>query len=125
MNEIEKSLKNIIKKYSVQPAGSGYIDCICPKENIEGFISALSELNVTIEGFTWWCFSDSSHEPCGMGGPRNKYGEGFYSEMQKKSVFDKYEDNESYKNYLLNEFLNSREYQPCLVPGFWLILPEE
>jgi len=124
MVDIKKSLQNIFEEYHVQPIGNGYIDCICPKENIEGFILALDELNVRIDGFTWWCFSDKNHQPCGMGGPQNKYGEGFYSEMGDSGLIE-FQSNEEYKYYLLNDFQKSNNYKDCLVPGFWLSLPLE
>ena len=38
MVDIKKSLQNIFEEYHVQPVGNVYVDCICPKENIEGFI---------------------------------------------------------------------------------------
>ena len=122
MADIKKPLQNIFEKYHVQPVGSGYIDCICPKENIEEFISALDELRVKIDGFTWWCFSVNGHQPCGMGGPKNQYGEGFYSEMEESGLVE-FQDNESCKRYLIEKFPSSSEYKDCLVPGFWLTLP--
>ena len=121
VSDVNKSLQDILKKCHVQPVGSGYIDCICPKENIERFISAIDELHVKIDGFTWWCFSNNEHQPCGMGGPKNKYGEGFYSEIDSGLI--EFQNNESYKRYLLKEFPNSSEYNKCFVPGFWLSLP--
>jgi hypothetical protein len=118
---VNKVLQDIFAKYHIQPVGSGYIDCICPKENIESFIMAIDGLNVKIDGFTWWCFSVNGHQPCGMGGPKNEYGDGFYSEIE--SGLMEFQSNESCKNYLLNEFPSSGEYKDCFVPGFWLTLP--
>ena len=122
MTDIKETLHNLFEKLHVQPVGNGYIDCICPKENIGEFISALDKLNVKIDGFTWWCFSVDGHQACGMGGPKNQYGNGFYSEMYESTLIE-FKDNESYKHYLLNEFPNSSNYKECLVPGFWLTLP--
>jgi hypothetical protein len=122
MVKIKKSLHDIFTEYHVQPVGNRYTDCICPKENIERFISAIDELHVKIDGFTWWCFSVDGHPPCGKGGPQNEYGEGFYSEIDDSGLIE-FQDNESYKHYLLNEFPNSIEYKECLAPGFWLTLP--
>ena len=119
MNNIVNLLDGVFDKYHVQAVGDGYIDCICPRESIEGFIMELNKLEVQIDGFTWWCFSNSEHHPCGMGGPRNKYGEGFYSELATCGLFD-LQDNDSYKHYLLDVFPSSSEYKECLVPGFWL-----
>ena len=118
MYDTKKKLQDAFEKNHIQPAGEGYIDCICPRENIEEFISLLNELNVAIEGFTWWCFSNNEHQPCGMGGPQNQYGQGFYSEIDSGLI--EFQDNESYRHYLLDVFPSSREYKECLVPGFWL-----
>ncbi len=119
MNTSIGLLDETLEYYHIQPVGKGYIDCICPRESIDGFITRLSLLGIKIEGFTWWCFSDSKHPPCGMGGPKNKYGEGYFSEMQMQGVFD-LESNEEYHNYLVNIFPYSKEYKDCLVPAFWL-----
>ena len=126
-----KQFQKICSEFHVQPVGRvGFlmrvmpktfaIDCICPTESIEGFIDAIDALGVKIDGFTWWCFSSKDHPPCGMGGPMNEYGEGYFSEMQDEMV--RLQGNESYKHYLLNEFPNSDNYRKCLFPGFWLSL---
>ena len=124
MKDIVKRLNEIFDEFHVQSVGNGYIDCICPKESIEGFISELDKLNIKIEGFTWWCFSNENHPPCGMGGPKNKYGEGFYSEMGNSGLI-KFQSNEEYKHYLLENFQKSNDYKDCLRPGFWLKLPRK
>jgi hypothetical protein len=121
VENVEKKLIEIFNKYQIQTVGNGYIDCICPKNNIERFISAIDELHVKIDGFTWWCFSANGHQACGMGGPKNKFGEGFYSEVDSGLI--ELKNNRGYKHYLLNEFPYSSEYKECLVPGFWLSIP--
>lgn len=81
VNDKKIRLDENMKKLSVQPVGNGYIDCICPFANVEPFINTMNKLNIKITGFTWWCLVINGHEPCGMGGPRNIYGSGWYSEI--------------------------------------------
>lgn len=122
MHDIGTQIGKVFAELRVQPAGQGYIDCICPQENIGGFISAMSNLGITIDGFTWWCYALPGHPPCGMGGPKNAYGDGYYSEMQKDGIFG-LQGNERYRAYLLDEYPRSKSYRKCCVPGFWLRMP--
>lgn len=63
------------------------------------------------------------HKPCGMGGPKDKYGNGWYSEIEMGKV-NTFSSNETLKRYLCEEWKNSQEYRPCFVPAFWLSIAE-
>ncbi len=122
--QLKKEIDKIIEKLKIQPIGNGYIDCICPMENAITFIDSMTRLNINITEFTWWCFVDDKHEPCGMGGPKNKYGNGWYSEVCMDKIFQ-FSSNDEIKRYLLYEWNNSDIYKSCFVPAFWLDIPDE
>ncbi len=109
----------IMEKLQIQPVGNGYTDMICPVQNIGEFIDCMEELGITIIGFTWWCHVHGHHQPCGLGGPRNRYGDGWFSEIPMDKVIC-FESNEKLKQYLLVDYPGSHEYKECYVPAFWL-----
>ena len=105
----------------VQPVGDGYADCICPMEKAGEFIDALSALGVRVTGCRWWRLVRGGHEPCGMGGPQNRFGAGWYSELGEGLT--EFPDNEALRNYLLNIYPASPKYRECRAPGFRLEVP--
>ena len=118
--EMNKSILNkIMNDLHIQAAGNGFTDLICPKENIEKFIDEIDRLNIRIIGITWWCHVTEGHEPCGMGGPKNKFGSGWYSEVPLDDLI-RFESNEHLRKYLLEEYPVSEAYKECFVPAFWL-----
>ncbi|MHB1130932.1 MAG: hypothetical protein ACYC4L_00905 [Chloroflexota bacterium] len=87
--EIDKYILDwTLEQLHVQPVGRGYIDCICPKANIAGFIDAMNKLGIRITEFTWWCFVDEGHKSCGYGGPSNRFGPGWYSEIGMATTYE-------------------------------------
>ena len=115
----ESDLEIIFEELDIQSVGNGYIDLICPKENIGSFIDNMNSLGIKITGFTWWCHATNSHRACGMGGPKEKFGNGYYSEIYMESVI-KFNSNEEFRKFLLEEYPNSDEYKPCYTPAFWI-----
>ena len=113
------AVKRVIDELHVQVVGNGLIDMICPKENIDKFIDEMNRLHIRIYGFTWWCHVTQGHEPCGMGGPADEYGDGWYSEI---AMFDVhlFDSNEQIRHYLLEVYPSSKDYRPCYTPAFWL-----
>lgn len=113
-----------MKDFKVQPVGAGYVDCICPIENVAAFIDAMTQIGIRITEFTWWCFVTEGHIPHGMGGPKNQYGNGWFSEisMERTCSFD---TNEATKQYILMVWPTEKDYQKCYVPAFWLDIPNE
>ncbi len=67
--------------------------------NVNDFIDAMSEMGVRITGVSWWCWVNGEHTPCGMGGPKNKYGDGWYSEIEMGKTYD-FQTNNDIKEYL-------------------------
>lgn len=121
----KQKLDAIMEQLHIQPVGSGYVDCICPKENINAFIDALNQLGIEVACFTWWEYVPPFKEnQYGMGGPSNHYGPGWYSEVSKLGDCIHIEGNEKVREYLLNEWPNSKEYKESFVPGFWLLVPD-
>ncbi len=92
---------------------------ICPVQNIGEFIDRMDELGIAIKGFTWWCHVHGYYQPCGLGGPRNRYGDGWFSEIPMNKIIC-FESNEELKHYLLVNYPDSHEYKECYVPAFWL-----
>lgn len=113
------NIDKILNEFKIQKLGSGYIDLICPTENISKFIDKMNDLNIKITGFTWWCHATSTHKACGMGGSKCKYTDGWYSEIQMNHIIE-FDNNEEIRKFLLTEYPESREYKPCYRPGFWL-----
>ncbi len=108
-----------LKTYKIQPVGDGMIDLICPIENVVAFIDFCSTRSIQIKGFTWWCHVTDKHEPCGMGGPKSIYFDGWFSEIQMDTLIS-FDTNEDYRNYLMTEWKNSSDYKECYWPAFWL-----
>ncbi|MBQ3122716.1 MAG: hypothetical protein IJP24_05180 [Firmicutes bacterium] len=79
----------------------------------------MNRLHIDITGFTWWCHVTEGHEPCGMGGPRDRYGDGWYSEIEM-FAFTTLDSNDAYRRYFTMEYPNSKDYKPCRVPAFSL-----
>lgn len=121
---VKQHLDRIMENLFIQPVGNGYIDCICPKKSINRFIDEMDKIGISITEFTWWCFVDEGHEPCGMGGPINKYGSGWFSEIGMESTC-KFSNNKELKKYLLYIYPQSNEYKECYTPAFWLDVPED
>ena len=80
------AVDTIMEELHIQCVGNGYVDMICPTQNIGEFIDYMEELGITIKGFTWWCHVRDGHQPCGLGGPRNQYGDGWFSEIPMNKV---------------------------------------
>lgn len=115
----QEKLEEIIKRLRMVRVGTGFFEMICPKNSITEFIDEMDRLHIDITGFSWWCHVTEDHEPCGMGGPRNIYGDGWYSEIEM-FAFTSLGNNEAYRRYFTIEYPNSKEYKPCRVPAFSL-----
>lgn len=117
--EHQKELEMIIEQLHITRVGTGYFELICPKNSIIEFIDEMDRLHISITGFTWWCHVTEGHEPCGMGGPRDKFGDGWYSEI-KMFAFTSLSCNQAYRRFFMTEYPNSFDYKPCFVPAFCL-----
>jgi len=105
----------------IQPVGDGPIDIdlICSPAQVDSFINLCNIQGVSIRGFTWWCHVIDGHEPCGMGGPKSKYYDGWFSEIPMYDII-RLPNNEAYRNYFKNIWPTSIDYHSCYWPGFWL-----
>ncbi len=113
------TLEQLIRDCRITRIGKGYIDLICPTDMIEPFLRGCTALGLSVTGFTWWCHANESHPPCGMGGPRDCCGDGWYSEIAMEALHTE-PDNDRYLRYLCNEWPHSPAYRACFVPGFCL-----
>ena len=66
--------------------GNGLIDMICPPDRVDAFIDLCGSAGISIRGFTWWCHVTNGHPPCGMGGPRSEYRDGWSSEIPTAGI---------------------------------------
>lgn len=109
-------LDRIMNENKVQSVGSGYIDCICPLDNIENFVNNIQNIGCKIDSFTIWeVVNENGLNRVGMGGPRNKFGSGWYSE-----VVDFYQTFHSIRQ-VMNELSKLSSVHNCdFVPGFWI-----
>lgn len=132
-SEIDEKTKDMLDRLllncKIQPVGWGYIDCITKKENVHKFVNSLTELGIKVTDITWWCHcaiggNKETLCPHGGGGPTSKYYDGWFSEMyQIPNV--KINDNSEIVPYIFNEWPNTKEFLPCLIPAFWLDVPDD
>lgn len=119
-------LNSLLEKYKVQPVGNGYIDCIIA-ENIEPFIGELENLHIAVTGVSWWyfCKNGSKNIPSlAMGGPKSKYYNGWFAEMNVGITEFCDCSNEKVIEYLTNGVKKEKFYNENLVPGLWLSVDE-
>lgn len=112
-------LEDILRRHKVQPVGMGYLDCICPREGAALFLEEVSTVGITVTDYSLWQYVLSPEEAVrGMGGPRCRYREGWYSELNVLRPWRGIEE--------LEACLTAEEARlECrLVPGFWLEGPE-
>lgn len=127
--ETKTKLDKLLVEYKVQPVGWGYIDCITTNDNVSGFVSALTQVGIHVTGITWWCHcaiegKEESGCPHGGGGPRSDFFDGWFSEMYQIPFVETQNNNEIIP-YIFSEWPNTREYLPCLIPAFWLDVPDD
>lgn len=116
-------IDKLLKSYKIQPVGYGTIDCITI-ENVIPFLYKAKSNKLEINKFTWWCFvTDENIKkfgcPHGLGGPKSKYYEGYFSEMPWEYV--------EFKNIVeiidyfeKKKYLEMKDYCKCLIPAFWI-----
>ena len=106
----------------IQPVGEGedMIDLICPPEKIDAFLDLCNTEGIEIKGFSWWCHVTEGHEPCGMGGPKSSFFEGWFSEIPMDDIV-RLPDNASYSTFFKSIWPEEDNYHDCWWPGFWLL----
>ena len=120
----QTELNQLLEKYCVQPVGTGYLDCICPMNQVAGFLDALQKAGVSVTALTWWHYVSEGQKPYGLGGPKNKFGTGWYSEIGlREDLSDK--SITEIRQYLLEEWPHSKKYRKYYTPAFWLDVPDE
>ncbi len=143
--ELIAEVERLLEKSRTTPVGDGFIDIITPADNIESFLESMTNLGIAINVVTLWCDCTPNNKdrygcPHGFGGPR--YESGYYSEMCERDPFDvakSYPDliaddaapedlvnkyNAAVREYVETGIKSRPEYSPCLVPGFWLVVPK-
>ena len=117
--EYQAELESIIERLHMIRVGKGFFELICPQNSIAEFIDEMDKLHIDITGFSWWCHVTEGHQPCGRGGPRDEYEDGWYSEIQM-GTFVEMDSNYAYRRFFTVEYPTSNEYMPCRVPAFSL-----
>jgi len=140
-------IESLLEKYQAQPVGDGYIDLILDKDISLVLIQEFTKLHVAVERLTWWCHVTAQTKttlgcPHGMGGPQNRYGEGWFSECVQYPDFFVIEAlhpldessmspeifatkcNELATHYIKDVFPSEGFYSPCLHIGLWVHVPE-
>ena len=133
LKNVKSILDKTILELKIQPVGNGYIDLIVRKENINNFINILNRLDIKIEGITWWCLVESENNTCpqGMGGPKNRYGEGYYSEIPMDEIISfpiidaTEENNKQYADYIFITSPKDDNFVQSYTPAFWLTVPDD
>jgi len=146
-NQLQAEIERLILKYQVQVVGNGYIDMIVLRSNALALISDLTQINICVNVLSWWCLCTPESQatlgcPHGMGGPTNKFGVGWFSELggpyfDLKDLGIDFEAlsisqsefvegcNRIVSDYLENDFEQERFFTGCLHPGLWLLVPDE
>ena len=111
--------KKSLEELKIQPAGEGMIDLICPPEQIDAFVDLCEAEGIPICGFTWWCHVTEGHTPCGMGGPKSRYYDGWFSEIPMEEII-RLPDNGAYRDFFRTAWPKDKGFHDCWWPGFWL-----
>ncbi len=151
--EIQKNLDDMLVKYKVEPVGWGYIDCITLRDTLNGFVNEISNLGLAINYVTWWCYVNPASPlndgcPHGMGGPKSKFFDGWFSELQSYEFGNDIEINVEMESYskqkttclnhetykaILKKLEKPFQYTPtdyipenkCVMPALWMLVPED
>lgn len=143
---IKPRIDALLRDYKAQEVGNGYIDLILPLEHATELIDKLTFESIAVEAISWWCHCTPESQqtlgcPHGMGGPRSRYFEGWFSELGEvvptlellsepakldvKNLFHEVQSiNDEAKKHL-SECQNVAWYSPCLFPALWLCVPKE
>lgn len=130
---MKQQLDIVIKNYEIVPVGNGYIDLITRREFILQFINALNNLNIKIAAVSWFDFVDYKREAWGLGGPKNPYGEGWFSEICSDDAYfsttlldNVIENNNQYLKYIFEDAKKQmKHFYNSFVPSFCLEVPKE
>lgn len=119
-------LDDLLLRNKVQPVGAGYIDCIVRPEYLPSLAEGLKAISIRITGLTWWCHCCDENKarygcPHGMGGPKSKYFDGWFSEMNLPLVKIQQDDVLD----VINDAHKDESYRPCFTPALWLDVPDE
>ena len=115
----KEELEEVIERLSIIRVGRDFSTLICPWNAVVAFIDEMEKMQFHITGFEWWCHVAQGHEPCGLGGPRDRCGNGWYSELPIDTFF-MLESNAAYRRFFTVEYPNCKDYKPCFVPAFCL-----
>src|SRR5687767_6691361 len=101
----KETLDRLLVTHKAQPVGHGYIDIIVNRENYKSFVKDLVSNGFKIESVSWWewCPGDKENE-YGLGGPRSRYYDGWFSELSVQ--VDDIELSENDKNQI-EEIINT------------------
>ena len=137
MNKID--LDNIIEKHKAQPVGYGYIDIIVSRDKYRCFISDIVRSGYKVNCVSWWEWCPDNIEcKYGLGGPKSRFYEGWFSELSinvddlKLSIDLEIEEKintiinliETKTISFADEIVTFMDNQ-WLTPAFWLDIPNE
>lgn len=124
--DLKQQVDNAILTCKVQPIGNGYVDLVTIKDYILPFIEAMQKLNVRIRAVSWWRFSEWKNEsPKNKEAWKSRYFKGSFSEMLLPiKEFKKDAGYDAVIKYIQEDFPKSKDFSPCLIPGFWLEVPD-
>lgn len=140
---VKDSLEKLFASYEVQPVGNGFVDLIVSRSNALGLLDELAKLSIRAESVSWWCLCTPENQtrlgcPHGMGGPRNRFGSGWFSECVHYPIFDVSQHGEALmdnsecavnsavahnhivRNYLENDLPQEAFFSDCLYPSLSL-----
>jgi hypothetical protein len=147
-DRFQDSIEQLLSRYRVLPVGDGYIDLILPRGQSIMLIRELAQLSVAVESLSLWCLCTPASEaklgcPHGMGGPINRFGDGWFSECVHYPSFEVElhgveRDNASLEpqslaiqcskiicDFIENQLPKEEYFSECLHPGLWLLVPND
>ena len=143
----QHAIETLMEKFQVQMVGNGYTDLILPISESLKLIEELTKMQVALKTITYWCLCTPESEknlgcPHGLGGPRNRFGEGWYSEFC--TVYYNIEEggvnlddislepkelvklcNQIAANHLLYDLPKKSFFRECIHSGLWLHVPDD
>jgi hypothetical protein len=128
-------LDELLVRHKAQPVGHGYIDIIVNRDSYKSFVTDLILNGYTIESISWWewCSGDKESD-YGLGGPKSRYYDGWFSELSIDVDDIKVNDEKQIEEILdaietksISFHNNTATFKQnnWLTPGIWLAVPDD
>ena len=143
----QRLIDDLLEKYQTQPVHYDYSEIILSLDDSLKFLEELTYINIAVEMVSLWCHVTPENEklygcPHGHGGPRDRFGEGWFSEwceldfyvkdyginFDNENILPEFlvkQSNNIVKKYLEHDLPKHEYYLPCTYPSLWLYVPKK